>query len=101
MAKETFSITVRALNENGKVIIKKEEVEGTRLKNEYGLDLFVHKHKNNYIVSESTSGYRISKAYKTKRDAVMQLNELLQTKDIEQVKSKIKEAIEQIKSMSV
>ncbi len=96
MAKETFFITVRALV-NGKVSIKKELVEGTRLKNEQGLDLFVHKHKNNYIISEATSGYQLISPQKTKREAVSQLNELLQKKDIEQLKSKIKEATEQCK----
>ncbi len=94
MANETFFITVRALV-NGKVFIKKEEVEGSRLKNEYGLDLFVHKHKSNYIISEVTSGYQLIRPHKTKREAVSELHELLKKKDIEQLKSKIKEAVGQ------
>ena len=94
MANETFFITVRALV-NGKIAIKKEAVEGSRLKNEYGLDLFVHKDRSKYVVSEATSGYRLSKSHKTKREAVEEVNELLKTKDIEQLKSKIKEAIGQ------
>jgi len=92
--KETFLISVRELV-NGRVIVTKKEAEGSRLKNEYGLDLFVHKHKNGYVVSEAKSGYRLSNPYKTKREAVSEYIEVLKVTDIEQLKSKIDEVLKE------
>ena len=97
MAKEKFFITVRALV-NGKVGMKREEIEGTRLKNEYGLDLFVHKDKSNYVISEATTGSRVTKAHKTKRDAVAELNERIGKIGVEKAKQNIAGIAERIKT---
>lgn len=95
MAKEKFFITARALVD-GKVVIQKQEIEGTRLKNEYGLDVFSHKAKGGYRISEATSGFSMTHTHALKRDAVADFEKNMENKDIEQVKTKIKEATEQV-----
>jgi hypothetical protein len=97
VAKKTFFITVRALV-NGKVRFQKEEIEGTALKNEYGLDLFVHKDRGNYVVSEVTTGSRITKSHKTKRDAVSELNEIVNRIGVDEAKKNIEGIAERIKT---
>ena len=92
MEKEKFFIAINELVD-GKIKINKKEVEGSRLENDFGLDLFIRKYKSKYIISEVKSGRMICTPQKTKKEAISTLNQLLKTKDIEQVKSVIERAI--------
>jgi hypothetical protein len=84
---QKFKVAVNA--GNGKV--RFEEIEGSEIKNEYGLDLFVHKSPTGeYKVSEMTTGCSITKACALKRDAVNELHEVVKKHGVEKIKEQIK-----------
>ena len=90
---QKFRVAVNA----GQGKVKFEEVEGSEIKNEYGLDLFVHKSPTGeYKVSEMTTGCSLTNACPLKRDAVVELHEVVKKHGIEAIKQKIEERAKEI-----
>lgn len=91
---QKFRVVVNA----GQGKVKFDEVEGSEIKNEYGLDLFVHKSPTGqYKVSEMTTGCSLTKACPLKRDAVNELHEVVKQYGVDAIKKKIQEREKEIK----
>jgi hypothetical protein len=77
-----------------------EEVDGSFLKNDYELELFVHRTpKGNFRVSEATTGLAITSEMKTKKEAVEELHKVIDSRGLKVVKEKIKERLEEVNEL--
>ncbi len=83
---ETFYI--RILERNGASHF--EQVQGTRVKNRWGYDLFARKYEGGYLVSDNVTGFAIGSG-KTKKDAVTRTKSFILENDT-YVASQIKNA---------
>ncbi len=90
---QKFKVAVNA----GEGKIKFDEVEGSEIKNDYGLELFVHKSPTGeYKVSEMTTGCSLTKACPLKRDAVNELHQVVKQHGVDTIKQRMNERSKEI-----
>lgn len=70
------------------------EREGKKVKNDYGLDLYVeHRGKNNWVITEAKSGLMVGEG-SLRRSAVEQFEENIEYHGLKYLQEKIEECIE-------
>ncbi len=94
---QKFEITVK----DGDGNYTSQEIDGSLLKNDYGVEFFVHRSPKGFRVSEVSTGLAVTPEMKTKKEAVTELHNVVESRGVDMVKERIKQRLLDIKGEMV